>query len=71
MNFKMNFDDLINLFNSKEIANNADVVFQKLPNNNYVEIENRQRPISDHVYELDEIKKFKSYEIIETTYVIR
>jgi hypothetical protein len=71
MNFKMNFDDLINLFNSKEIANNADVVFQKLPNNIYVEIENRQRPISDHVYELDEIKKFKSYEIIETTYVIR
>jgi hypothetical protein len=53
------------------LFNNADVIFQKLPNNIYVEVEHRKRPISDHVYEWYEIKKFSSYEVIETTNVLR
>lgn len=64
----MNFDELRN---SKNMFNVIDVIFQKLPNNIYVEVENRKRPISNFVYEWDDVKKFNSYNVIETTNVLR
>lgn len=64
----MNIDELRN---SKDMFNVVDVIFQKLPSNIYIEVKNRKRPVSNSVYEWFEIKKFNSYEVIETTYVVR
>jgi hypothetical protein len=53
---------LINeLFNSMDLYEKADMVFQELPGNIYVMLKNRKGVRTDLVYELIDLDYFKSH----------